>query len=195
MKFKSRKVFPVRVHMNIYLRFTKGRLRGDESPCRTLHFCSCFSRSLLFPLSYLSCLPPLKLGMSCPVTKPYLAAEKLASCSTKAIRLGPNTSPRVERHMFTAWPSGKVLTSRPLRHEERDWSKGGLQKPEGGRSNRLGNIQCTRQTSPMSQCVQEKARDFLFAVGPWDSLEAHGSLRRLYNIFDSSGCFKVCIDS
>ncbi|CAK9074431.1 unnamed protein product [Durusdinium trenchii] len=89
----------------------------------------------------------------------------------------------------------QVLTSRPLRHEERDWSKGGLQKPEGGRSNRLGNIQCTRQTSPMSQCVQEKARDFLFAVGPWDSLEAHGSLRRLYNIFDSSGCFKVCIDS
>ena len=42
-----------------YLRFTKG-LRGDKSQCRTLHFCSCFSRSLLFPLSYLSCLPPLK---------------------------------------------------------------------------------------------------------------------------------------
>ena len=42
--------------------FTKGRLRGDKSPCRTLHFCSCLSRSLLFPLSYLSCLPPLKFG-------------------------------------------------------------------------------------------------------------------------------------
>ena len=53
-----------RVHMNIYLRFTKGRLRGDKSPCRTLHFCSCLSRSLLFPLSYLSCLPPLKYSFS-----------------------------------------------------------------------------------------------------------------------------------
>ena len=48
--------------MNIYLRFTKGRLRGDKSPCRTLHFCSCLSRSLLFPLSYLSCLPPFKFS-------------------------------------------------------------------------------------------------------------------------------------
>ena len=43
--------------------FTTGRLRGDKSPCRTLHFCSCLSRSLLFPLSYLSCLPPLKYSM------------------------------------------------------------------------------------------------------------------------------------
>ena len=44
--------------MNLYLR--KVASRGDKSPCRTLHFCSCLSRSLLFPLSHLSCLPPLK---------------------------------------------------------------------------------------------------------------------------------------
>ena len=54
-------IWTIRIYITIYLRFTKGRFRGDKLPCRTLHFCSCFSRSLLFPLSYLSCLPLLKL--------------------------------------------------------------------------------------------------------------------------------------